>query len=180
MRRVAFVVAVLAGLVLGAGALQGCAKQESAPQPASDSAPASAAAPVPAGAAAAGPVGTWQLDNQVVKDAMMADIAAIEDPEERQAMELGMAMMGAGMIDEMVMILELKPDGAATSTTSMMGDSETVHGKWATNGDMLVIEMEQDGASEAIAARIDGDTLELIPPEGEEMPFRMIMRRQVD
>jgi hypothetical protein len=179
MRRVSFVIAVLAALALGAGALQGCAKQEPA-QPASGSAPASAAAQAPASAVAAGPVGTWQLDNQVVKDAMMADIAAIEDPEERQAMELGMAMMGAGMIDEMVMILALEPDGSASSTTSMMGDSETVHGKWSTSGEMLIIEMEQDGASEAIAARIDGDTLELIPPEGEEMPFRMIMRRRAE
>lgn len=180
MRRVAFVIAMLAGLVSVAGALPGCTKQESAPPPASDNAPASAAAQAPVSAAAIGPVGTWQLDNQVVKEAMMADIAAIEDPEERQAMELGMAMMGTGMIDDMVMILELEPDGAATSTTSMMGDSETVHGKWATRGEMLVIEMEQDGASEAIEARIDGDTLELIPPEGEELPFRMIMRRQAD
>ena len=178
MRRVIFVAAVLAGLVLGAGTLQGCAKQEPA-QPSPGSAPASAAQ-APASIAAVGPVGTWQLDNQVVKDAMMADIAAIEDPEERQAMELGMAMMGAGMIDEMVMILALEADGSASSTTSMMGDSETVHGQWATSGDMLIIEMEQDGASEAIAARIDGDTLELIPPEGEELPFRMIMRRRAD
>lgn len=179
MKPVTVVIAMLAGLVFGAGALQGCAKQEPA-QPAAGSAPTSAAVQAPASAARVGPVGTWQLDNQVVKDAMMADIAAIEDPEERQAMELGMAMMGAGMIDEMSMVLALNADGSASSTTSMMGESETVHGSWTASGAMLTIEMAQDGQSDAVAARIDGDTLELIPPEGEELPFRMIMRRRVD
>ncbi len=179
MRRVIFLMAALAGLTLGAGMLAGCAKPESA-KPAAGVAPASAPASAPARIPAVGPVGTWQLDNQVVKDAMMADIAAIEDPEERQAMELGMAMLGAGMIDEMSMILSLNADGTASSTTSMMGDSETVHGSWTASGNMLTIEMEQDGQSDAVAARVDGDTLELIPPEGEELPFRMIMRRRAD
>jgi hypothetical protein len=43
---------------------------------------------------------------------------------------------------------------------------------------MVLIEMEQDGQAEAVAARVTGDTMELLPPEGEEMPFRMIMRKR--
>lgn len=110
----------------------------------------------------------------------MATIAGIEDPEERQVMEFGMEMMGASLIDEMQMILTLNPDGSATSTTSLFGESDTVHGTWTADGDLLTIEMEQEGESDAVLARLDGDSLELIPPEGEELPFRMIMRRQAN
>jgi hypothetical protein len=155
MKRFLILVAVLASASLGIATLAGCGKAET-PQHA----------------------GTWDLDTQVVKDAMMAEIAAIEDPEERQAMEMGMAMMGAEMIDAMNMTLVLNADGTASSTTSMMGQTDTVTGRWSADGDMLTIEMEQDGQSEAVSARVGDGTLELLPPEGEEMPFRMIMRKR--
>jgi hypothetical protein len=156
MKRLTRTMAVLAALMLGAGLLHGCG----------NAAPASSHA------------GTWELDMQVVKDAMLAEIAEIEDPEERQAMEFGMAMIGSGMLDAMSMTLTLNADGTASSTTSMMGESETVRGTWSARNDHLTIEMTQDGESEAVSAVVDGDTLELIPPEGEEMPFRMIMRKR--
>lgn len=146
--------AVLAATLLGAGMLSGCGKSPTDTH-----------------------AGTWELDIQVVKDAMAAEIAAIEDPDEREAMEFGMAMIGSGMLDEMEMVLTLNADGTASSTTSMMGQSETVAGTWSARGDRLTIEMAQNGKSEAVAAVVEGDTLELIPPDGEEMPFRMIMKR---
>jgi hypothetical protein len=155
MKRLLLPLAVLAALLLGAATLQGCGQPEVSRH-----------------------AGTWDLDTQVVKDAMLAEIASIENEEERQAMELGMAMMGAELIDAMNMTLVLSPDGTASSTTSIMGESETVYGSWSASGDMLTIEMEQDGQSEAVAARVSGDTLELLPPEGEEMPFRMVMRKR--
>jgi hypothetical protein len=155
MKRLLLPLAVLAALLLGAATLQGCGQPEVSRH-----------------------AGTWDLDTQVVKDAMLAEIASIENEEERQAMELGMAMMGAELIDAMNMTLVLSPDGTASSTTSIMGESETVYGSWSASGDMLTIQMEQDGQSEAVAARVSGDTLELLPPEGEEMPFRMVMRKR--
>lgn len=155
MKSIPRAMAVLVAAVVGTGLLQGCGQ---APEEAH--------------------AGTWELDIQVVKDAMAAEIAAIEDPEERQAMEFGMAMIGSGMLDEMEMTLTLKADGTASSTTSMMGESETVYGTWSARGKDLTIEMVQDNESDAVAAVVEGDTLELIPPEGEEMPFRMIMRRR--
>jgi len=150
-------IAMLGVVLLGAGLLQACGKS---PEPSH--------------------AGTWELDIQVVKDAMMAEIATIEDPAERQAMEFGMAMLGSGMLDAMSMSLTLNPDGTASSTTSMMGESDTVHGTWSARGDQLTIEMTQDGESDSISAVVEGDTLELIPPEGEAMPFRMIMRKRAD
>lgn len=124
--------------------------------------------------------GTWELDIQVVKDAMEAEIAGIEDPDERQAMELGMAMIGAGMLDAMNMTLVLKADGTASSTTRLMDESQTVHGTWSQDGDSLTIRMTDDEQSDTVSAVVDGDTLELLPPEGEDMPFRMIMRKRVE
>jgi len=156
MNRTTLTMAVLAAAVLAVAPLQGCGK------------------PAPTSAHA----GTWELDIQVVKDAMLAEIAEIDDPEEREAMEFGMAMIGSGMLDAMEMTLKLNADGTASSTTSMMGESETVSGTWSARGNQLTIEMAQDGESEAVSAVVEGDTLELIPPEGEDMPFRMIMRRR--
>jgi hypothetical protein len=155
MKRTPLDMAVLAAAVLGASLLLGCGKPAEVEH-----------------------AGTWELDIQVVKDAMAAEIAGIEDPEERQAMEFGMAMIGSGMLDAMKMTLTLNADGTASSTTSMMGESETVQGTWSARGNRLTIEMVQDNKSEEVSAVVEGDTLELIPPDDEEMPFRMIMRRQ--
>lgn len=147
--------AVFAAVALAAAALAGCGKSPEAQY-----------------------AGTWELDKEIIKDAMMAEIALVEDPAERQMMEMGMAMMGAGMLDAMSMTLVLNADGTASSTTRMMGESDTVHGRWSARGRTLTIEMTQDGQTEAITAEFDGDALELIPPEDEDVPFRMVMRRQ--
>ena len=154
MKRLTVLTAVLAALLLVTGSLPGCARPDTAKY-----------------------AGTWDLDIQVVKDAMAAEIAAIDDPEEREAMEFGMAMIGSGMLDAMAMRLTLNADGTASSTTSMMGESDTVEGTWTADGNRLTIEMVQDGESDAVSAVVEGDTLELLPPDGEEMPFRMIMKR---
>lgn len=122
-------------------------------------------------------VGTWELDREVVKEAMRAEIAGVEDPDEREAMELGMAMIGEGLIEAMNMTLVLNKDGSAASTTTLMGQSETVYGRWSAKGNLLRIEMSGDGESEALDARVEGDTLELLPPEDDDMPFRLVMRR---
>lgn len=157
MKRNFLTIAMLGLVLLGAGLLQACGKGPETTH-----------------------AGTWELDIQVVKDAMMAEIAEIEDPAERQAMEFGMAMLGSGMLDAMSMTLTLNPDGSAVSMTSMMGESESVSGTWSARGDVLTINMTQDGESEAISAVVEGDTLELLPPEGEDMPFRMLMRKQAE
>lgn len=122
--------------------------------------------------------GVYELDKDVIMDAMQADIAAIADPDERQAMEMGMAMMGAGMFDVMNMTLTLDADGTASSTTSMMGETETVTGRWSAAGDTVTIEMVDHGEPEAITGKITGDSLELHPPDGEEMPFRLVLKRR--
>lgn len=122
--------------------------------------------------------GTYELDKSLMLAEMEAGIAAIEDPAERQAMEMGMAMIGAGMLDMLHMTITLNPDGTASSTSTMMGQSETVLGKWSARGDAVTIEMSDEGQSEAVDGRITGDTLELFPPEGEEVPFRMVLTRQ--
>lgn len=157
MKNIPLLIAVLTTLLLGAGSLQGCGRPDAAPH-----------------------AGTWELDTDVVREAMKAEVAAIEDPDERRAMEAGMAMMGEKMLDAMSMTLTLNPDGSATSTTRMMDESETIHGTWSAEGDRLTIVMEQDGQSEPVAARVDGDLLELLPPDGRGMPLPMIMRKQPD
>lgn len=155
MKRILVTLVASAILLPGAMALHGCHKA-SAPRHA----------------------GTWELDTQLMKDAMVTDIAAIEDPEERRAMEMGMAVMGSAMLEQLSMTLTLNPDGSASITSAMMGDSETLHGTWSAAGNLLAIVMEQDGESQAASARVDGDTLELLPPDADDMPFRMIMRRR--
>jgi hypothetical protein len=157
MKRHFQAMAMLAAVMLLAGGLQACGKSQTMTH-----------------------AGTWELDIQVVKDAMEAEIAQIEDPEERQAMELGMAMIGAGMLDAMSMTLVLNPDGTASSTTSLMDESQTVQGTWSQDGDSLIILMTEGEQSDSVSAVVDGDTLELLPPEGEEMPFRMIMRKRLE
>ena len=148
--------AVLAAVALAAASLAGCGKSPDAKY-----------------------AGTWELDKEVIMEAMMAEIAAVEDPAERQMMEMGMAMMGASMLDTMSMTLTLNADGTVTSTTHMMGESDTVHGRWSSRGRTVTIEVTQDGETESITAEFDGDAaLEVIPPEGEDVPFRMVMRRQ--
>jgi len=157
MKNLFLLIVMLVALLLGTVSLQGCGRPD-----------------------AASHAGTWELDTAVVREAMAAEVAAIEDPEERRAMELGMAMMGEKMLDAMSMTLTLNPDGSATSTTRMMDQSETVSGTWSAEGDMLTIVMEQEGQSEAVAARVDGELLELLPPEGRGMPLPIIMRKRPD
>ena len=157
MKRHFQAMAMLAAVMLLAGGLQACGKSPTMTH-----------------------AGTWELDIQVVKDAMEAEIARIEDPEERQAMELGMAMIGAGMLDAMNMTLVLNPDGTASSTTRLLDESQTVQGTWSQDGDTLTIRMTEGEQSDTVSAVVDGDTLELLPPEGEDMPFRMLMRKRVE
>jgi hypothetical protein len=122
--------------------------------------------------------GTYELDKALIMESIAAEIAAIEDPEEREAMEMGLAMVGSGMLDMMRLTVTLNADGTASSTTSMMGESETVSGTWVARGDAVTITMiEADGGSEPVNGMITGDTLELFPPEDEELPFRMVLRR---
>lgn len=125
--------------------------------------------------------GTYELDKAVIMESIEAEIAVIEDAEEREAMEAGLAMVGSGMLDMMRLTITLNADGTASSTTSMMGESDTVTGTWVTRGDAVTITMiEADGSSEPVNGMITGDTLELFPPEDEELPFRMVLRRQVN
>lgn len=145
----------LAVMLLAAGSLQGCGQSAESKH-----------------------AGTYELDKAVIMKDMEATIAAIEDPAERQGMEMGMAMMGSGMLDSMQMSITLNPDGSASSTSTMMGETETVTGTWSAHGDQVMIEMEQDGQTEAVSAKISGDMLELIPPEDEDIPFRMVLKKQ--
>ena len=123
-------------------------------------------------------VGTYELDMAMVMEGMREQVAAIEDPEERKAMEMGLAMMGSGMLDNMNMSITLHADGTASSTSSMMGQSETVTGRWSARGDTVTIEVAQGEQAEAVTGRITGDRLELFPPEEEDIPFRMVLIRQ--
>lgn len=122
--------------------------------------------------------GTWELDTALVKAAMEAEIASIEDDAERQAMEAGMALMGSRMLDALRITLVLNADGTAVSTTNMMGERELVNGTWSASGNILTIEMTKDGESEAIRGRVEDDLLELLPAEDEELPFPMVLRKQ--
>ena len=122
--------------------------------------------------------GTWELDTAIVKAAIEAEIASIEDEEERQAMEAGMALMGSRMLEALRITLVLNEDGTAVSTTSMMGESETVNGNWSVADDVLTIEMTGNGESQTIRGRVEDDLLELLPAEDEELPFPMVLRKQ--
>jgi hypothetical protein len=145
----------LAVMFLAAGLLQGCGQSAESKH-----------------------AGTYELDKAVIMEDMEATIAAIEDPEEREGMEMGMAMMGAGMLDMMQMSITLNADGTASSTSLMMGETETVTGTWSARGDQVRIEMVQDGQTEAVSGKITGDLLELIPPEDEDIPFRMVLKKK--
>lgn len=158
MFRTTVYVPALAAMLIALGALQGCGK-----------------------AVESRHAGTYELDKAVIMESIEAEIAAIEDPEEREAMEMGLAMVGSGMLDMMRLTVTLNADGTASSTTSMMDESETVSGTWVARGDAVTISMiEADGSSEPVNGMITGDTLELFPPEDEELPFRMLLRRQGD
>ena len=122
--------------------------------------------------------GTWELDTAIVKAAIEAEIASMEDDEERQAMEAGMALMGSRMLEALSITLVLHDDGTAVSTTRMMGESETVTGSWSASDDILTIEMTDNGESQAIRGRIEDDLLELLPGDDEELPFPMVLRKQ--
>lgn len=118
--------------------------------------------------------GTYTLDASAIQAAMQEQIDAVEDPNERMGMQMAVGMIGA-----MQMSLTLNEDGTASSTMSMMGQTEETTGSWSMDGDTIAITMASEGQEPQTAtATFSEGVLTMSPPEGEEMPFELIFNRQ--
>src|SRR5690606_4015002 len=117
--------------------------------------------------------GTYTLDKESIKASLQKEI----DSEGGQGNPMA-AAMAQQMIESMTMTLTLDADGTASSNMSMMGQTQNASGTWKIDGDSVSITMAEDGGEPSTATgKLDGDTLEMQPEGGDEMPFKMIFRK---
>lgn len=119
--------------------------------------------------------GTYTLEKDAVKAALREEINTIEDPEEKF-----MAQMVLGFIDSLEMSITLNDDKTASAVTRAMNTTDTATGTWSRSGENITITLAPpDIEPQAMRGTIRNDTLELHPPETEDVNYRLIFRRQV-
>src|SRR5690606_22113536 len=74
----------------------------------------------------------------------------------------------------------LAEDGTLEAKTVMMGMTDTAKGHWSISGSTVTFRMTETGAGgpDEMTGTLKGDSLELNPPDGADMPFRMIFTRK--
>lgn len=121
-------------------------------------------------------VGTYELDKTAIKAELQKEIERIEDPTEKYE-----ATVRLGGIDDFpAMSFVLAADGTLEAKTVMMGMTDTAKGNWSISGSTVTFRMTETGATDPdeMTGTLKGDSLELNPPDGQEMPFRMIFTRK--
>jgi hypothetical protein len=116
--------------------------------------------------------GTYAMDKEGVKESVKAK----GESDGASSQEIDMAL---AMIDGMTMQLTLNADGTASTSTSMMGQSQSTSGTWTiSGGDVTVSMKDEDGQSQSITGKLEGESLEMDPPPGSDMPFKLVFRKQ--
>ena len=117
--------------------------------------------------------GTYDLDKAAVKAAMEAEMKAKGEDKDP------MAAFAMGMIESMNVSMTLNADGTASMQMSMMGEAQTASGTWTRSGKSITVTMAEPGETPTPAnGTIDGDTITLKPPEGQDMPFDMVFKKK--
>lgn len=120
--------------------------------------------------------GTYELDRDAIKAELQKEIEKIDDPSEKY-----MATNILGGIDDMpLMTFVLAKDGTLEATTVMMGMTDTAKGNWSISGSTVTFRMTDTGENDPdeMTGNLKGERIELNPPDGEEMPFKMIFKRK--
>ncbi len=117
--------------------------------------------------------GEWGFDpeemRQAFRDQMEQDLAAVEDPAQREQMQAEMRMFEQMMMGPMVeaisgTVVTLNADGTMTATLiNPEGDSETASGVWTFDGRDITLSAGADGEPrDDLKGRvIDIDTIEV-------------------
>lgn len=134
--------------------------------------------------------GEWGFDPEEMRaafrDQMEQDLAAIEDPAQREQMRAQMQMFEQMMMGPMIeaisgTIVTLNADGTMTATlVNPEGDSETASGVWTFDGRDVTLSAGADGEpKEDLKGRvIDIDTMEVnLEDIGESGVMARLRRR---
>ncbi len=109
--------------------------------------------------------GDWSVDKEAMKEIMLAGMEAEAEGQPEEAKKM-MQDMAASMVESMKMDLNLKGDGTFTVTSEMMGQTDSISGKWTESGG--TIEMIENGdPTKKATARIEGGKL-MVSFQGEQ------------
>jgi len=137
-----------------------------------------------------GLAGTYTLDKGKMKELMQKSQGGTEMESALEGVPAEAREAMGGMMDQMVQALEnmevelvVSADGTFTGTSSMMGQKDTSTGTWTKSGDIVTfVTKHEDGQGsdepDSMRARYKDGTLTLIPDEGEQMPFEMVLHKK--
>jgi hypothetical protein len=118
-------------------------------------------------------VGKWELSTEHLREAMNEEMKkkSAGKSEEEMGAAFGAAMM-EGMLAQMKMSFDFKPDGKLMFAVSMMGQDKSEEGTWEfvrASGDSVTLKigMNDKESEPATIKFIDNDTIEISPPSGQ-------------
>ena len=116
--------------------------------------------------------GTYSMDKEGVKTSVKEK--GKSDGASSQEIEMALAM-----IDAMTMQLKLNADGTASTSTSIMGQSQSTSGTWTIADGAVTVSMKEEGGQiQSITGKLSGESLEMDPPPGSEVPFKLVFKKQ--
>ncbi len=188
IRRVVFVLGMCVSLsaltlLAGCGGSSEDTGDDSSEGASSQAAGETASASAPAAPTMASVAGLYELDKEKMKAAIKAEQEAIANDPDADPMQAVGLQMAAGFIDGMQMTITLNDDGTASSSMSMMGDTESGDGTWTLDGNSVAITIAMgDQQPETLSGSIDGTMLTMSDPsaEGSGMETMVFNRRAAD
>ncbi len=92
-------------------------------------------------------VGTWAMDRESFREAMMAEIESEQPDEEAEGLAAIGQALGETLIEELVnaidLTIEIRDDGTSVATSNV-GDEPPVEGTWKVSGGKLILNMEDE------------------------------------
>jgi len=117
--------------------------------------------------------GTYELDNEAIQADFQQRLDEMEDGPEKMG-----AQMAAGMISSMQMTITLNEDGTASVDTTMMGQTDQAPATWSISGETVTLTVTpEEGEPDTATGTLEGGTLTLDPPDGENMPIDLVFNK---
>mgnify|MGYP006272503897 FL=1 len=117
--------------------------------------------------------GTYELDNEAIQSDFQQRLDEMEEGPEK----IG-AQMAAGMISSMQMTIALNEDGTASVNTTMMGQTDQSPATWSISGETITLTVTpENGEPDTATGTLEGDTLTLDPPDGQNMPIDLVFNK---
>ena len=101
--------------------------------------------------------GEWSIDKAAMKEIMVAGMEKETQGQSEEAKKMMMDMV-TPMVENMQMDLVLNNDGTFTVTSVMMGQTDTVTGKWTESGGTISM-LEDGNADKKATAKIEDGKL---------------------